>query len=63
MCIRDRFSAKLAQLKTTGAYKKGEEALEDLRERWETSDSPIVHRIQDMQEGMWTGRSRRRRTD
>ena len=49
-----RFSAKLAQLKTTGAYKKGEEALEDLRERWETSDSPIVHRIQDMQEGMWT---------
>ena len=46
--------AKLQGLKQTGAYKKGEEALEDMRERWETSDSPLVHRIQDMQEGLWT---------
>ena len=37
--------AKLQGLKQTGAYKKGEEALEDMRERWETSDSPLVHRI------------------
>jgi import inner membrane translocase subunit TIM44 len=28
--------------------------LEDMRERWETSDNPMVHRIQDMQEGMFT---------
>ena len=27
-------------------FNKGREVAEDLRERWETSDSPLVHRIQ-----------------
>eukprot|EP00252_Welwitschia_mirabilis_P024708 TRINITY_DN7410_c0_g1_i4.p1 TRINITY_DN7410_c0_g1~~TRINITY_DN7410_c0_g1_i4.p1 ORF type:complete len:319 (+),score=73.22 TRINITY_DN7410_c0_g1_i4:173-1129(+) len=27
---------------------KGQELAEDLRERWETSDSPVVHKIQDL---------------
>jgi hypothetical protein len=27
-------------------FSKGREAAENLRERWETSDSPLVHRIQ-----------------
>jgi hypothetical protein len=26
---------------------KGQELAEDLRERWETSDSPVVHKIQE----------------
>lgn len=46
--------SKLEGLKQTPAYKKGEEALEDMRERWETSDNPMVHRIQDMQENLFT---------
>ncbi|KAF5748574.1 Translocase inner membrane subunit 44-2 isoform 1 [Tripterygium wilfordii] len=29
---------------------KGQEIAEDVRERWETSDSPIVHKIQDINE-------------
>ncbi|KAH9729383.1 mitochondrial import inner membrane translocase subunit TIM44-2 [Citrus sinensis] len=29
---------------------KGQEIAEDVRERWETSDNPIVHKIQDMNE-------------
>ena len=45
--------SKLEGLKQTPAYKKGEEALEDMRERWETSDNPMVHKIQDMQESMF----------
>ncbi len=27
-------------------FSKGKEVADDLRERWETSDSPLVHRIQ-----------------
>ena len=46
--------AKLSALRRSGAFKKGSDVLEDIRERWETSDSPIVHRIQDMQEGLFT---------
>jgi import inner membrane translocase subunit TIM44 len=46
--------SKLQGLKRTPVYKKGEEALEDMRERWETSDNPMVHRIQDMQENLWS---------
>ncbi|KAL3731091.1 hypothetical protein ACJRO7_028028 [Eucalyptus globulus] len=29
---------------------KGQEIAEDMRERWETSDSPVVHKIQDLNE-------------
>ncbi|XP_024389939.1 mitochondrial import inner membrane translocase subunit TIM44-2 [Physcomitrium patens] len=32
---------------------KGQELAEDIRERWETSDSPVVHRIQDMNESLF----------
>jgi len=41
-------------LKKTAPYAKGAELAEDLRERWETSDSPMVHRIQDLQDSMFT---------
>lgn len=30
------------------AVAKGQELAEDMRERWETSDSPVVHKIQDL---------------
>lgn len=33
--------------------RKGEELREDLREIWETSDSPIVHRIQDLHDNVF----------
>ncbi|KAJ0111382.1 hypothetical protein Patl1_01777 [Pistacia atlantica] len=32
---------------------KGQEIAEDVRERWETSDSPIVHKIQDINESIF----------
>ena len=41
---------KLEGLKKTAPYAKGAELAEDMRERWETSDSPVVHRIQDFQD-------------
>ena len=45
---------KLNAFKDTVAYKKGNDILSDARERWETSDSLLVHKIQDMQDGMWS---------
>ncbi|KAH7517378.1 hypothetical protein FEM48_Zijuj09G0057200 [Ziziphus jujuba var. spinosa] len=32
---------------------KGHEIAEDMRERWETSDNPIVHKIQDLNESIF----------
>ncbi|KAH7285791.1 hypothetical protein KP509_33G046100 [Ceratopteris richardii] len=32
---------------------KGQEIAEDMRERWETSDSPVVHKIQDLNETLF----------
>ncbi|KAI5067535.1 hypothetical protein GOP47_0018063 [Adiantum capillus-veneris] len=32
---------------------KGQEIAEDMRERWETSDSPVVHKIQDLNESLF----------
>ena len=54
--------AKLQGLKQTGAYKKGEEALEDMRERWETSDSPWCTGFRTCRRGSGPRQSRRRRT-
>ena len=45
---------KLEGLKKTVPYSKGAELAEDIRERWETSDSPMVHRIQDFQDSLFT---------
>ena len=45
---------KLEGLKKTAPYSKGAELAEDIRERWETSDSPMVHRIQDFQDSLFT---------
>ena len=45
---------KLEGVKKTAAYAKAGELAEDIRERWETSDSPMVHRIQDLQDSMFT---------
>ena len=44
---------KLGGIKRSSAYAKTAELAEDLRERWETSDSPLVHRIQDMQDSVF----------
>ncbi|KAL4447609.1 hypothetical protein ABPG75_004828 [Micractinium tetrahymenae] len=35
-------------------FSKGREAAESIRERWETSDSPLVHRIQDAVDSLQT---------
>jgi len=45
---------KLEGVKKTAVYTKAGELAEDMRERWETSDSPVVHRIQDLQDSMFT---------
>lgn len=37
---------RLAALREHKVFSKGREVAEDLRERWETSDSPLVNRIQ-----------------
>ena len=37
---------RLASFRNARVFSKGKEVAEDLRERWETSDSPLVHRIQ-----------------
>lgn len=41
---------RLASMREHKVFSKGKEVADDLRERWETSDSPFVHRIQDMTE-------------
>jgi import inner membrane translocase subunit TIM44 len=37
---------RLATVREHKVFSKGREVADDLRERWETSDSPLVHRIQ-----------------
>jgi hypothetical protein len=37
---------RLASFRNARVFSKSKEVAEDLRERWETSDSPLVHRIQ-----------------
>lgn len=37
---------RLGALREHKVFSKGKEVADDLRERWETSDSPLVHRIQ-----------------
>lgn len=44
---------KLRSVKEHPVYTKGEEIAEDLRDRWETSDSPVVHKIQDLNESVF----------
>ena len=43
----------LDKLQQSEAVKKLKNVQEDLRERWETSDSPVVHRIQDASESFF----------
>jgi len=43
----------LDRLQQSEAVKKLKNVQEDLRERWETSDSPMVHRIQDASESFF----------
>eukprot|EP00899_Mesostigma_viride_P002618 jgi/Mesvir1/12357/Mv00540-RA.1 len=47
------FFRKLAALGNSPVFEKGKDLAEDLRYRWETSDSRIVHSIQDMQERLF----------
>ncbi len=34
-------------IQDTAAYKKGQETIEDLKEKYETSDHPMVHKVCD----------------
>lgn len=44
--IFKRVEAMSSGLNDNAALRKSREMREDLKERWETSDSPLVHRIQ-----------------
>ncbi|CAM6027622.1 unnamed protein product [Sphagnum balticum] len=44
---------RLRTVKEHPVVTKGQELAEDLRERWETSDSPVVHKIQDLNESIF----------
>ncbi|CAK9201934.1 unnamed protein product [Sphagnum troendelagicum] len=44
---------QLKTVKELPVVTKGQELAEDLRERWETSDSPVVHKIQDLNESIF----------
>ncbi len=37
---------RLAGLRNARVFSRSQQMADDLRERWETSDSPFVHRIQ-----------------
>ncbi|GLC45459.1 hypothetical protein PLESTB_000316300 [Pleodorina starrii] len=39
----------------TAAYKKGQELVEDLKDKYETSDHPVVHKVEDIKSRMFTG--------
>ena len=41
------------RLRSNKYYVRGKEMADDLREKWETSDNPMVHRIQDMTDSMF----------
>ncbi|KAG2484061.1 hypothetical protein HYH03_017081 [Edaphochlamys debaryana] len=39
----------------TAAFKKGQEMVEDLKDKYETSDHPVVHKVEDLKSRMFTG--------
>eukprot|EP00798_Chlamydomonas_sp_ICE-L_P007995 gene7995-1222_t len=39
----------------SSVYKKGQEMVEDLKEKYETSDHPAVHKVEEMKERIMTG--------
>ncbi|KAK9797431.1 hypothetical protein WJX73_003158 [Symbiochloris irregularis] len=45
---------RIASLGNSKVFTKGREMVEDVRERWETSDSAMVQRIQDMTDNMFS---------
>lgn len=44
-----------SRLQDTSVYKKGQEMVEDLKEKYETSDHPAVHKVEEMKERIMTG--------
>ncbi|CAM6096482.1 unnamed protein product [Calypogeia fissa] len=44
---------RLRRVKQHPVVAKSQELAEDLRERWETSDSPVVHKIQDLNDSLF----------
>ncbi|KAL2631447.1 hypothetical protein R1flu_016133 [Riccia fluitans] len=44
---------RLTSVKEHPVVAKSQELAEDLRERWETSDSPVVHKIQDINDSLF----------
>jgi len=60
--LQDKFSsipflARMRGVKVndTAAFKKGQEVLEELKEKYETSDHPAVHKIEEVKERVLTG--------
>ncbi|GAB4816222.1 hypothetical protein N2152v2_003268 [Parachlorella kessleri] len=47
------FFQRFRGLKDSRLYQKGKDVSENIRERWETSDSAFVHRIQDMTDSVF----------
>ncbi|GIL68526.1 hypothetical protein Vafri_21798 [Volvox africanus] len=49
--------SKLLNLKVTdtAAFKKGQEIVEDIKDKYETSDHPVVHKVEDIKARMFTG--------
>lgn len=45
---------RLSKVAETDVYRKGQELRENLQERWETSDSPLVHKAEDIKERFFT---------
>ncbi|KAG6558063.1 hypothetical protein Mapa_000243 [Marchantia paleacea] len=44
---------RLSSVKQHPVVAKSQELAEDIRERWETSDSPVVHKIQDINDSLF----------
>ncbi|MCO5602759.1 hypothetical protein L7F22_056897 [Adiantum nelumboides] len=49
----NRVYKRFKGVKQHPVVRKGQEIAEDMRERWETSDSPVVHKIQDLNESLF----------
>ncbi|GFR45893.1 hypothetical protein Agub_g7349 [Astrephomene gubernaculifera] len=50
--INKLFNVKVTD---TAAYKKSQEMVEDLKDKYETSDHPMVHKVEDIKAQMFTG--------
>lgn len=50
--LNKMFNVKITD---TSAFKKGQELVEDLKDKYETSDHPMVHKVEDLKARVFTG--------